>query len=701
MLGIFVVVIGAVIAHFALRYHTATADETLAVNGARFMANFFPEGLWDTQAFSRGPERLTAIVLLFVNTVVSPTADEFVVGHVVIAFAWALIAVPTYGLARGVGLGAWPALAVAALAVFNPFAVYAVTFLNTTLGLLTFTTLFYFMWRTVVRPSPLADIGVVVAFLLTVVARVGHTPFVLALVPAVLVQRWRDRPPGQAFGRWLRELPFGVVRDHAVLVVVAALGVLLLMLKGDRSLLGGYGSDILGQHIDLVNLWAKVRTVTARVAEGVAFVPLLLALPWLVRELVRPGTREVGAFAVLVIATLPIFFYVFLYATVEDRYMAILVPPILVAFGCAFVQSRVSWVVVGVTGVLVARAVATVGLYPTDEPFSFFIAPGSQFFKRVVLNKLALVLPFGDVDKLTIALVLIVAVAVLLSLTPALHGQPRTGLLVTGFAGLFVYLSVSSVYTMHKFTLHAGAPSLTFSEQTYVDRVAGGEPVGLLSVNPAEDVFRGVSWQNASYFNGSLAMPVGRAVDAQTVLCCPRRPQAPVTIRIDERTGEVRAVTGEMPRLLLVPLGWLPYRLNGQHLVTGYDAHRMERLPPRVRVSYVALGGTYKDGWGRPGSTQRLRVFPGAQTGGKVACLAGTIAAPSLASGGQVRFRLRSAADRVVRRIPSGGQVRVRLTLADRRADRVSLSSGPTGVLPDGRESGVVLADAAVVPCDT
>ncbi|MGB2696156.1 MAG: hypothetical protein WBD55_13350, partial [Dehalococcoidia bacterium] len=189
-----VIAVTAIVTHYGLRYHWFLPDEEEGVAGARLILDHFPSQLWDTNFFERGPERLTAFVLAIVDVIVHPTATEFSVGHAVIGAAWALTAVPTYLLARGVGIGSWMALTLAAIATFNPFSVYGVTFLDTTLGYLTVTILFYSIWRTVVKPTMLNDVLVVVALLATATARLGNAPFVLVLIPTLLVQSWRDRP---------------------------------------------------------------------------------------------------------------------------------------------------------------------------------------------------------------------------------------------------------------------------------------------------------------------------------------------------------------------------------------------------------------------------------------------------------------------------------------------------------------------------
>ncbi|MGB2695139.1 MAG: hypothetical protein WBD55_08125, partial [Dehalococcoidia bacterium] len=651
------------------------------------------------QISTRGPERLTAVVLAAAFVFAHGAPHQFEIGHVVVAFAWALTALPTYALARGVGLQRSAALIAAALAVLGPWAVFGITFLNTTLGYLTLTALLYAMWRTLVKPHFLADLAVLVLFVLVIAARVGHAPFVLALAPAVLVMQWRDRPAGERFGRWLAKVPERAWSDHMLLVVAAAAGVLLLAYKGERGLLGDYGSTIISQHISLSVFWDKLRLITARVAQGVAVVPLLFAIPWFAHELVRPRRRETGALAVLVTGFLVIFFFVFLNPNVEDRYMVILVPPIMIAFARALLRNEVSWVAVALTGVLIARAISTVGIYKTDEPFAYFVAPSSEFFKHAVLDKVKAVLPAGDSHVSTVVLCVVVLIAVVLALRTRLPRRLPALLPGAALGVLLLYFGVGAAYTMHKFTHETRSSSFTFEQQAFVDRSVGKTTAGMLALPIDSSYNLPARWLDMSYFNQSISSSAGRLGEGVN-LCCPDAPRVPALFEIDRRSGTITLVAGAMPRYLVVPTGWLPYGLNGSPVKTGFDEMQLVRVPRTLRASFIDRSGeaVFPDGWGKPGAEQRIDVFPAA-AGQRPACLTASYTLPK--DGTSVRVKLASGAGQITRSVPARRTIAVKLPLADVRRDRVTLVARVTGHGPKSHLNGGRLGNVRVVPCTT
>ena len=111
-------------------------DEYGNVMGGRLMARDPLGSLTATSGtvFGRGPERLASIVLGLPSAVFSSGADQLRAGHVLLATAYALVALPTYALLRGLDVPRWPAVGLAVAAILGPWMVFGTTLLNNTLA---------------------------------------------------------------------------------------------------------------------------------------------------------------------------------------------------------------------------------------------------------------------------------------------------------------------------------------------------------------------------------------------------------------------------------------------------------------------------------------------------------------------------------------------------------------------------------------
>ena len=690
--------------HFAGRYHRRLNDETISVLGGRWVAGGLPESLWADQLhfFDRGPERLTPWLLGLVDTVAGSTPSEFVVGHFVIALAMASVALPVAALGRGLGLTWLQAALPAALCVAGPWAIFGITFLNTTLGLATASALLVVAWRVAVRPSRRWELAVLAATAATILARVGHAPLVLALGPALIAAQWYGRPEGERAGAWAKAFPLRFARTWPILTAVAALGLLAVVVYGQARLLGGYGSQITGQDLQLERVWLQTRVFLSRAALATGLLPVLLGVPWLLRTVWRPGSREAGVFAVLGIGWLAVVLYVFYTAAVvEDRYLAVMLPVLVLAFA-RVLFAREAWLLgTAVTAVLLGRAIARVGIYPTDEPFSYFIAPGSQFFKRVVVTRTELALPFGASHALTLVLVAagVLAVAAAVAVSRLGAGRLRAAATASVALGVVGYTAVAGAYAAQKFTAQVGRPELTFEDLSFVDRVAAGRTVGVIAFpDQAELVTQIERFFDLSYFNRSLRSSVD--LDGPTAFaCCAPRPLPRVVMRSDPRTGAVTVLEGRQPRLYVQPVGFQPRGLNTRRIATGDPAMTVEQpRTERPQLSFVTIGVLAAGGWGVPDRAIRRRVFPPAAGKGPACWTANLEAAPEVPGAAQ-RFTITGGA-RPVRGVINGRTTKA-LSVPLRREDvsELRIRVTPAGRLDDGRPVTVRAADDHVVPC--
>lgn len=693
--GLFVVVAAAsvIAAYYGFHAHMVQPDETLTVIYGRAV-ELSPHKAIEYDGWPRGPERLPALVFALVGWLVSDTARQFQVVHVVLAVGFALTAIPVHAVARRAGLTRAWALLPALLAVVGPWTVFGISLLNTGTGYLTSTALLLAMLIALLRPGVPSDAGVVVALVATALARTGDIPFVLALVPAVLVQTWRDRPAGTGATRWLRQLPLTLLRRHRLLSALALVIVVVALAVGGNRFTGPqYQTGILpglgtGAMLD------GAADIAARLTTGTLIIPAVFALPWLLRAAVAPRRREEGAFAVLTIAFALAFVY-FYAGRNEDRYTLMLVPVVLIPFAHALAVRRVPPLAVAVSAVLVARLVATRGLFADDGSFGFFVSPGSQFLRRIVIGRLSEVIPFG-VHGPTVLTLAAGAVAFVLAVAAGRGGAPWTVVLGFGTAGLVVLSVVAGMYAPHRLVVLA-SPKVSFAQQTFVDRAANGRPVALLDENPGADYGRVLSAGDLSFFNTSLKGSI-RPDGQFSTACCSPYYFRPVVAAIDRATGSV-SVGRSHYRLIAVPTGYTTFGLSATTIARSPAfPYRVDRLAAGLaRLSY-AVENAANDGFGRPGTPVRVRTFPRNVSRGRT-CLTMSVTAPQDLPR-DLRYTVRSGAGSVSGQLSATLTRAVRVPLRAGRVDVVRVRTNRSGRSLDGRTSQTVgLSDIAVTPC--
>ncbi|HLH14807.1 MAG TPA: hypothetical protein VKV16_08455, partial [Solirubrobacteraceae bacterium] len=104
--AVIVVIAAAFYIHYALRIGSFQQDESLYLHQARYVVQYFPSALWQSNIFVRGLQRLDPLVLALPFTFMrGPGAFEF--DRVVQCLLFVSTAVPVFLLARGAGLGRW------------------------------------------------------------------------------------------------------------------------------------------------------------------------------------------------------------------------------------------------------------------------------------------------------------------------------------------------------------------------------------------------------------------------------------------------------------------------------------------------------------------------------------------------------------------------------------------------------------------
>ncbi|HEX8085018.1 MAG TPA: hypothetical protein VF529_12075 [Solirubrobacteraceae bacterium] len=461
--------LAAVVAYvltYALDTTAFLNDEFGTVIGGRTVARDPMELLTaDSGVFARGLERLTALVLAIPDAVFGAGPAEMRAGHVVLAVAYALVALPAYALLRGLGVAGWPASALAFAAVVGPWVVFGATLLNVTLAA-PLTVLFVWLtWRAVVRPSVAAEALAVGAAGAMTTARASHATFFAAAVLAAVATAWWERPPSLRLARF----PLWVAHRTPVLTAVTLLGAMAVLVFGTDTLAGRDYAGAARIHFPLEQIWNALGWTTAVLAIATGFLPLTIGGAWALRQAARPTDLAAGAFAVIALATF--LAYVYLMgasgAQEQERYPAVLAALPVVAMGAALFR-REAWALGTVAvGLLAARAIATRAIEENAEPLNYFFSPAQLFFSKVVLGRLRVALP-GDEHMVTIATLGAVALAAAVAVLCA-----RRAVTWAAVAAVVALGTVAGVYTLRKYE-PATAPG-DLDAAAFLDVAGGGD----------------------------------------------------------------------------------------------------------------------------------------------------------------------------------------------------------------------------------
>ncbi len=687
-----VLAVSLLIGRIAVTNHNVFVDEAIAILYGRAISA--DPSLAFSHDIDRGLERLTSLVTALIVIVTDSASRELWLLHAFMALSQGLVAVPTWLAGRLLGLSRWAALAAAAVASTGSFAFYGIFTLNQAAGLLAATAMLWAMVRTLRRPGPVSDLVVVVGLAATALARIGWAPLVVAIVPGALAAAWFEAPDGEQLRRRLRAFPARVLRRHPLLVPAFVAGSLWAITREDPATFLGYGTARLGPDIQLATLWDNTRFLFSHLAIGLALVPFILALPMLVRDLVRPADATSGGFAWVVLGLVVALSYVYYSSLNEDRYFAVLVPPFALAGALAvFRRPPPVWAVL-VSGLLSARLIVTSYAWPGQGPFDFFLAPTSLFLERVVVGELAILLPFSTPHVATLAMLGAVGAALVVAVV-ARMSKPRRPLAVVAasivLAGVLVFQVASADHAARRFVKGAGTPDVPLDALTFIDRATNGGRAQALAVDDAMDPrLEGQIWFLRVY-NHSLGG--GMAVM--------RQPQPPgfttlrdITVSADWRTGNT-AVVGTVPNLLVQYPGFKPVGLSGELLPLSpyFRFAQLMRLHQPLDLLWMTRGDSVK-GYPERGHPLRLRIFPPSS---RERCVQGGVAVHRLADRAS-RYRI-SGAPRTLRGVAQPG-VRDRFVLRVEGGHPTTLVlAGVAGRLRDGRWVGPTVVNLQVGAC--
>jgi hypothetical protein len=623
LLGLIVLLATMLVARQGVRVHGMVFyDEKYAFEGARFLdAN--PGELLSAHGYAgRGLERLTSLLLLPIVALIPKTADQFVAGHWLWGLCWALLALPSYALARGLELRRRWALAAAAMTVFVPWAVFGTIFINAAPATATAVAALWAMWRASVWPSPRADALAVALLVLAGTARVSHVGLALAWPVAIALQSWRDLPATQRRGERLRALPRLFVRDHGLLVWLTLLAGAAIAVVGIDLVIGGYPSRL---DFPIDALWRRLQLMVAHAATGMGFLAFIVGVGWLVRTSVAPRDRRTGTFAVLAVASFCVLLYVNHVGGYDERYEMPSIALVFVAFAAAVARREVGVRAPLAVGAVTLFCVERFGFIGHTEAFDFINAPGRQWFSTGWIRTLSDATGAGH--GLLIVLVVAAATTLAVLLGVFVHGRRARRL-----AGLAVFLVLWSGFSGARFTalkLPSGyRPDATFEDMTFVDRITGGETAyPLIGATVANQHPRN-TWLELQFFNRAIKRPLSIAGPSY-YLCCLAYGYARVA-QVDKRSGAIDVPPDVVPRYLLTTPDWVPGGVAGTTLVVSrapIRPVRVERPRMPLQATWLAVGMP-PNGVLAPGARAVLRAFPAGAPPAGPACMRVTFVGP-------------------------------------------------------------------------
>ncbi|HXB16053.1 MAG TPA: hypothetical protein VNV44_09965 [Solirubrobacteraceae bacterium] len=634
---------------YGLRVGLFQNDEQQYMEQARYVATHFPSGLFASGVYPRGPQRLDAW-LMAIPFAISRGPKAFELAHALQALLFASTALPVFLLGARAGLGRAGSVFAATLSLAVPWAIVSTSYLAEPAAYPAYAWVLYLSWMVVERPSLGREVLLVVAVAAAALARTQ----LLTLIPlaplAALVQEWRYGLPGAPLGARARDLGPRMWRRHPLITVVIVLGVAALLAdtlgllpgRGLSAAAGGYGVPRFAGADVLV----RYRDFGSRVVVGTGFLTLMLALPWMLVNLVRPRTPAAHVTALVCLLGLLALVATLLNAGPDERYLVYSAVPLSV-LACASLAEAwqgVRWTrsAAALTLASAAGAIALIAAAPwpaLTNVYDYFAYPGAIFYQRAILEH------FGSLHSSVTLLVALVLGAIALAWTTLRYRgiAVRQAVVVLAAAILAVCL-VELVYGLRKFTQAVGGPHA--AQRSWVDAsVPAGAQVGALAVSLGETLAYTPVWRETEFWNtsvtkdvlvpkaGALPLPLG-----SEVLQLQIHPNGRLTARRGIEGHTVRAV----PRYMLVPQqGTNRLALNGKLIgVSSYLPLELVRLdsPPAIRWS---MRGTDPEGFITPGRPVVATAYPPALTGTSRSCASFSLLAPPGYSG-RLRFTVSS-----------------------------------------------------------
>jgi hypothetical protein len=538
--------------------------------------------------------------------------------HIFNAWLMSSACIPAFLLARRVTGSRRLAYLIALVTICTPWIIYTTTLLTEVAGYPAFLWAILGMHKTTTEPSARNDVLAAVALAFAVLARTQFV-FLVGVLPVALLAFHLTEP--RAGPVWTR-IVAGVrdaVRRHPVLTGVYALlaaGALVVIENGGHlSHLSVYGA----QDTRLFHRgWTG--SLTGHVADlafGIGILPLLVGCGWLIENAVRPPARaSLRAFAFVGLAAtgllmLEISSWDLTIGTfVLDRYLYYVVPIILLAFVCALRDARRPlWSLAP----LVALACWGFARHLQEE----FLWSG-QFPLSTDSPIATLYKPIADIGGGAggASTILVAATSVLAAAFVAADRLVRPAALATGLCvALAVAAPADTAYTFVKLFSRDGHSyrPLTKSEAGILDWIDGSLGPGARVTEvpyPISDSFlvSQEAWRDLEFWNKSIRYAVHYPtpdVYRDAVIWFPNN-----ALAFDPTTG---AASATLTPYVVQSVSETRFRISGTVVLEPSNMMVIRSTTP-WRTDWLT-SGLYDDGWTRPDTTARIRVFgePGAR----------------------------------------------------------------------------------------
>jgi hypothetical protein len=517
--------------------------------------------------------------------------------HILNAWLMSSACIPAILLARRVCDREWLPYFVGALTICMPWIFYSSFLLTEVAAYPAFVWALLAMQRCVAEPSRRNDVFALLGLALAFFARTQFAVLVAVLPVAVLSFSVARRRPVLAEHRLL-------VGVYSLLAVVAV----VLASVGRLSSVFGVYSVIAGGDLFPAGMGSSLLAHLALFSVGVGVLPLVVALGWLLANTVDPpGDADAHAFAAVGLAALgALLLEVASYdqrlgiAYVHDRYLLYLVPLVLVACAAAAARRPPAWALVA-PAALVALGFGIGGLSQLlwTDPLARVNADTPMV--KVVRPLLHVVGSLGAV-RIVLALATL-APAVLFALLP----RRAFAAALTVFLGVALPVETAYVFRSLFGTLGEASRPLTGDQGetfSWVDRTV--TPAGRVTMVPyAADPNYFVSqqvWRDLEFWNRSVVRDAhygGERIYEVSGGAFPK-----LYLRFDATRG---LVAQSPTRYVAESDKEARFRISGTVVALSQEIMLID-AGPAWRLDWLTLDVT-PDGWTKPGTTARIRIF--------------------------------------------------------------------------------------------
>jgi hypothetical protein len=519
--------------------------------------------------------------------------------HRLNAFLMTSVAIPAFLLARRAGVGPVVSVVVGLLSASVPWVVLSSFLLTEVVAYPAFSWALLALVHAVERRTVAADVLALGAIAFAVLARAQFLILLAVLLVAVVADAFVEGGGRRAAVERLRRRP--------VILVVYGLGAAALLVAtatGSTSrLLGAYSVTAEGIRVDL-DLFRLAAEHVAVLALGLALLPFLLGVAWLVERLRASAAPAERALALVGCSTLALvvlqvasFDQRFGAGEVKDRYLFYVAPLVLVGVAGALTSPRAPrwWAIAGLGAVCVAGFLAlplrTYEKLNVDSPVT-------------MLNDSILRLATSETSgRWMLALATLVSVQ-LLVLAPSV--VPVRAVAAGAALVACVALPLETAYAFERLFRVDGTNGLPVTLDqggvfNWVDRAVGGG--GRVTMFPypsyGVDIWADQGyWWDVEFWNESVvdALDFGG-----------RAGEDPWAREFDPRTGA--ALRPQSTPHALVSNYDVRFRLESlRQVVFDRNAYLFELELP-WRASWLTRG-IHGDGWSRPLTPVEILVFP-------------------------------------------------------------------------------------------